>query len=145
MVGFSSHEWIFDYVSKINWIKRLNCSAQKRTLTPTNRLVQIRRLLGEHHCKVIFKNLNNQKIAAWISHAKARRRKDCYFIDFAPSRLCVRLFFILSAHAVSSKSQIGGVHREACRSVFHSTTRILTGPLRQTKGLQKTILLLGFH
>ena len=47
-------------------------------------------------------------------------------IDFAPSRLCVRLFSRLSAHAVSYKSQIGGFHREVSRRAFAMTQR-LTG------------------
>ena len=36
----------------------------------------IKRLLGEHHCKMIKKNSTTRKSQRGISHAKARRRKD---------------------------------------------------------------------
>ena len=62
------------------------------------------RLLGEHHCKLIFKPSTARKSQRGISHAKARRRKDCSFIDFAPSRLCVRLFpLTFCTHGFSQK------------------------------------------
>ena len=42
-----------------------------------------------------------------------QRREGAKIVNSLTLRLCVRLFPRLSAHAVSCKSQIGGVHREA--------------------------------
>ena len=70
----------------------------------------IERLLGEHHCKVILKTLNNKKIAARNfsrKGAKAQRLLIHWLCAFAPLR---EFFFRLFAHAVSCKSQIGGFH-----------------------------------
>ena len=70
----------------------------------------IRRLLGEHHCKLILKTLNNKKISAWNFS-----RKGAKIVNSLTLRLrafACGFFFRLSAPAVSCKSQIGGVHRE---------------------------------
>ena len=64
----------------------------------------VKRLLGEHHCKMILKNLNNEKIAAWNFS-----RKGAKIVNSLTLRLCVRLFPRLSAHAVSHNSQIGAL------------------------------------
>ena len=46
----------------------------------------------------------------------AQRREGAKIVNSLTLRLRVRLFFRLSAHAVSYKSQIGGIHRKVSGS-----------------------------